>query len=96
MTNHRHRLPDSNTLPARLIHWAGGDEIRKEEAEGELEREMHGEKKQKDMERKRWRQADFKTHPQGICDFILRLQKRMQIGSTQFAKCNFAKLPWQS
>lgn len=26
MTNHPHRLPDSNTLPARLIHWAGRDE----------------------------------------------------------------------
>lgn len=23
MTNHPHRLPDSSTLPARLIHWAG-------------------------------------------------------------------------
>lgn len=26
MSNHPHRLPDSSTLPARLIHWASRDE----------------------------------------------------------------------
>lgn len=26
MTNRPHRLPDSNTQPARLIHWAGTEE----------------------------------------------------------------------
>lgn len=28
VSNHPHRLPDSSTLPARLIHWASRDERR--------------------------------------------------------------------